>query len=402
MNFRQLDKYCISNSDIESFTIELLDPVEKNKIIHLTYRPPSGKSKKFNTYIKNFITDRTIITKDVFIFGDTNLNLIDYQNPNIQRFTTLLFGNSFIPLINRPTRITKKSATLIDHIITNTSFTSINKSGIIKTDVSDHFPIYTITKKKICDLKSHQKRIYCRKYNEKAILNFKADLREQDWSLIEREGCPNKAFFEFDSIFLRLYDHHFPLVEVKIKEKSLLSPWITKGIKRSSKMKQLLYDKFLKKRDDASLKAYKDYKKSFENVKKHSKYLYYQENLEKHKSDIRRTWQIIKEIVGRVKVKNNQLPSRIVKNDEVLTNEKFIASEFNKYYSSVGPNLAKNIQPGVHDFNHYMKQNNSILINPEYVSENEIKKHSIHLKQIKVQDTMELVLMLLKSATMSS
>ena len=35
--------------------------------------------------------------------------------------------------------------------------------------------------------------------------------------------------------------------KVKIKTKDLESPWITRGIKKSSKKKQLLYSKFFKK-----------------------------------------------------------------------------------------------------------------------------------------------------------
>ena len=47
-----------------------------------------------------------------------------------------------IPTINKPTRVTRNTATAIDHIITNTVISGIqHRSGIIKTDISDHFPI---------------------------------------------------------------------------------------------------------------------------------------------------------------------------------------------------------------------------------------------------------------------
>ena len=46
-----------------------------------------------------------------------------------------------IPTINKPTRVTKKTATAIDHIITNSFVENTFKTAIIKTDVSDHFPI---------------------------------------------------------------------------------------------------------------------------------------------------------------------------------------------------------------------------------------------------------------------
>ena len=50
--------------------------------------------------------------------------------------------NGIFPVINRPTRATKSSATVIDHILTNTTIDSHIQSGIIKTDISDHFAAF--------------------------------------------------------------------------------------------------------------------------------------------------------------------------------------------------------------------------------------------------------------------
>ena len=46
-----------------------------------------------------------------------------------------------------------------------------------------------------------------------------------------------------------MYDKHFPLKKIKLKTKDLKSPWITAGIKKSSKWKQQLYTEFLKNRN---------------------------------------------------------------------------------------------------------------------------------------------------------
>ena len=56
----------------------------------------------------------------------------------------MLFEHGLAPVINKPTRITKRSATAIDHIITNTLVNTDLKTGIIKSDISDHFPIFLI------------------------------------------------------------------------------------------------------------------------------------------------------------------------------------------------------------------------------------------------------------------
>ena len=53
--------------------------------------------------------------------------------------------------------------------------------------------------------------------------------------------------------------------KMKIKTKDLESPWIIKGIKKSSKKKQRLYSKFLKKRNEKTKKNIK-ITKSFLNL----------------------------------------------------------------------------------------------------------------------------------------
>ena len=58
-----------------------------------------------------------------------------------------------------------------------------------------------------------------------------------------------------------MYDNVFPIKRIEIKQKDSLSPWITKGIKKSSEKQQRLYEKFLKHKTEANLNKYKDYKK---------------------------------------------------------------------------------------------------------------------------------------------
>ena len=60
-----------------------------------------------------------------------NLDLLEYnKNKDVRTFFSIMFQNGFIPTINKPTRITKNTATLIDHIIIN-NFENIKiKTGI--------------------------------------------------------------------------------------------------------------------------------------------------------------------------------------------------------------------------------------------------------------------------------
>ena len=81
--------------------------------------------------------------------------------------------------------------------------------------------------------------------------------------------------------------HHvyFPKVLVRLKRKHIQKPWITKGIDKSSKRKQKLYEKFLKHQTRGSELAYKSYKNLLESRKKK----YYSEKISRYKSDAKKT-----------------------------------------------------------------------------------------------------------------
>ena len=73
--------------------------------------------------------------------GDFNLNFLNIsEHIPTSDFVELMFSYSFSPLINKPTRLTEISATLIDNIFCNSIDKSKCFNGIIYTDVSDHSP----------------------------------------------------------------------------------------------------------------------------------------------------------------------------------------------------------------------------------------------------------------------
>ena len=81
----------------------------------------------------------------VYIMGDYNIDLLKYNSLQcIDDFIKLMYNNSIRPLIDKPTRICKKSVTLIDNILTNV-VTKDTHSGIFYSDITDHIPIFQIT-----------------------------------------------------------------------------------------------------------------------------------------------------------------------------------------------------------------------------------------------------------------
>ena len=218
----------------------------------------------------------------------------------MQDFLKLTFRYNMIPLKNKPTRVTRHSANAIDHIITN-SATGHNdfKSAIIKTDLSDHFPIVFAIKSNETTQRPVVKSTYKRSHCEKNIDKFRNILHNRNWDDIKKTEDPDKAY-RYKS---------FPKSEVKVKFQSDQSPWITKGIAKSSKKKQRLYEKFLKNRTPQNEETYKNL---FETIKKRLKKKFYSEKLQqKFKGDAKKTWSVMKKILRKCNTKSSTLPTKI-------------------------------------------------------------------------------------------
>ena len=78
--------------------------------------------------------------------GDYNIDLLKYDTHRLTaEFVDLMFANSFVPTINRPTRVTETSGTVIDNIFTNCyDINSKTVQGILTTDISDHYAVFHV------------------------------------------------------------------------------------------------------------------------------------------------------------------------------------------------------------------------------------------------------------------
>ena len=100
-----------------------------------------------------------------------------------------------------------------------------------------------------------------------------------------------------------LYEEAFPKLEIRIKQKNVISPWITKVILKPSKQKLKLYNKFFISRTKENEVIYKAYKNLFEAISKKSKRTYYSRLFAKYKTDIKNSWKIINKIISNTKNK---------------------------------------------------------------------------------------------------
>ena len=189
---------------------------------------------------------------------------------------------------------------------------------------------------------------------------------------------PNDSYCIFIEKCIKNYDQAFPLQKIKIKGKSLASPWITKGIRKSLRKKQRLYEKFLKHKTSKTLETYKNYKNSFEKILKSSK-KHYQNKLEKCRNNLKTTWETMKEIIGKSKVFHQNLPNNLKINKKSITDKKIIANKLNEFFINIGSNLAAKIPPSNMNFDSYLPHVCTIFAEKS-VTEEELKRAFFSLK----------------------
>ena len=138
--------------------------------------------------------------KYVYIQGDFNVNTMYEKFEGKPK--DLLFSNIFQSyyyqklIIDKPTKVTENSATLLDNIYTNMpDLFNRNESGILLTRITDHYPIFTVRSES--ELPEKSKFRDMRNFSEKNISNFRKLLKKHDWTDLYNIEDVNLAFCNF-------------------------------------------------------------------------------------------------------------------------------------------------------------------------------------------------------------
>ena len=156
LSYKVSDDLAVNSSAIECLCLEVFNKNSKSIVLNLAYRPPNDDPNEPENHFKNILSKREITNKELVLVGDFKINVLEFnESKMVQNFVNLMFPHGLIPTINKSTRVTRNTATAIDHIIPNSVINAEFKTRFIKTDTSDHFPIFFIFK---CVVASTQAR----------------------------------------------------------------------------------------------------------------------------------------------------------------------------------------------------------------------------------------------------
>ena len=288
--------------------------------------------------------------------GDYNINLLNCDDTSYSDdFLNLLFSFSLMPLITKPTRITDNSSNLIDNVFCNLQL--FPDAGIIISDMSDHFPIYTkVPLSRPTFISIHSKHV--RNTNPKNVAKFRDALIATDWSKVVLDSSVDSSFDKFLKKFLMLYDEHIPLRKWGggNRRKKPQMPWMTRSLLKSINKKNKLYYKYKTTKSELWRKKYTQYRNVLTSVLRVAKKNYYSTQFQATLNNIRGTWRVIKDkfLKG---AKRSNIRNMVIDGDSV-DDKNVIVEKFNDYFCSIGPNLSKAIPNCDKSFNVFLKEPN--------------------------------------------
>ena len=329
----------------------------KSVVIGNIYRPPRDTVENYTSFTSEmdqiFHNFKSCKNKDIVIAGDFNIDLLKIKDkPSFNDYFETVISNGFLPKITLPTRKTSHSSTLIDNILVRpANIVSSANAGILKINISDHFPCFLSLDSLKIDKCSHKfikiwsrdKFSLNRFYNE---LNKECTAEKFDSNL---SIDPNLNYEILNNIIQNAYEKHIPVKFVRFnKHKHKLNNWITRGIISSIKFRDRLYKRLTDTPSNTPLYHtlkinLSTYNKILKRLIREAKRNYYQSCFKKFQRDIKKTWNMINSVLNKNHHNGAEFPKFFCVNNTYIADRKQIADCFNRYFTNIGSELADRI-----------------------------------------------------------
>ena len=279
-----------------------------------------------------------------------------------------------MPTITRPTRVTQKSATLIDNVFIGKKLQNNFTSSILIDDISDHFPsIVFLKNQKIC--KKEPLKIQTREINDSKIAELKDTLDKVNWEDRLSGSNANDAFDSFHTLLVETVETVLPEKTKTINyNKIIRDPWLNSGIWKSLHKQKTLYQVMLRSGKKEALEKYKCYLNTLKRLIRHSKSEYFLAKCTAFKNNSKKLWGLINQTISKSHNKLDSIDKIKVKNI-YKSDAKSITSVFCNHFSKVGKSYAEKISKSnrkIEDFIRNIEINNhSLFLTP--ISESELR-----------------------------
>jgi len=216
------------------------------------------------------------INPNVVITGDTNADLFNTHNNKLLEIMTLF---NLKNVINKPTRITAHSSTLLDPIIISDTMSSIYSDVLnVPSEISDHDAAVAYIECPNCTNSSFKREIWLHDRIDKET--FKQKLDQTDWNaLLGSLNDVDEMCNTFTETFVQIARECIPTKFVMVKNND--KPWFTSALRTEIRRRDRFRKIVLKSKTESSILRYKQQRNKVNNLKRNAK-----ENFEKNLDNI--------------------------------------------------------------------------------------------------------------------
>ena len=304
----------------------------KSLLVGEIYRVPNTNAQtsldRFDQTLSNIIKEKH---STVIIGTDQNFDYLQLNsNRHVESLLNTFVTSGMFPTINKPTRTTNTSSTIIDNIYIKGKALNTCFAAILYSHISDHNPIMTCFGSKVkCTRKPLT--FTTRPIHEHGISLITNDLVSIDWNYLKMLNA-NEAYESFTNKLNGIIETHCPQKTVVIPfNKIIKEPWMTPGLMKSAKQRDNLYKESQREQNLPSSAQFIEYRNMHNKLKRKAKEQYFNELLDTYKHDIRKTWSVINNIIGRQNDKSS-IPEYFRVNGKDETNPMKIAKEFCDFF----------------------------------------------------------------------
>ena len=342
--------------------------INSNVTIVTVYRPPDARICDSMEDIEKIMSQ--IDDERVIFSGDFNIDVLKYNSTSVKYLDKILSHNLH-QIVNCPTRITHKTRSCIDNIITN-----INKakSMVCHHQISDHQIVLCLFDKQELNLINSNKPTHKDRINYSKSIDNIRNIDWKEWAQ-KNESCDIDIDSTYSS-FHTLIKESLVFEKKKInKRKVPVEPWMTVEILKVKRKMDYLRKKFLKHNSEKNENDYKNVKRQYSFDIRNAKNNYFGNELFKARKDSKKIWSIIHQLIHG-KSKSDQI--EYIKVKDVLMNEdKMIAETFSDYYKFAAINKINEIKTDI-DF-------------AQFLSTDDLRNDTFKLEDVNLEDVWNII-----------
>jgi hypothetical protein len=225
--------------------------------------------------------------------GDFNIDL--KKNSNFAE--TMASDYALKQIICEPTRITSKTATLIDHIYVNSS-QPVYSYGVFNQCISDHSTTFIqlsgYSSGKCRHRLSNNMPTLYRTTKNLDVAALKNDLKGIPWHLLSNCDNVDDMLHTFEQLVLDVWNTHAPLKKHLFKKRS--TPWMTQPVLNTIRKRKKAYQDFITDRSDQNWMLYQQIRNKCTYIIRQAKCTFFTESQNHHNS--KSFWKVIKACTG--------------------------------------------------------------------------------------------------------